>query len=352
MKKPLKFIDLFAGIGGFHYGFKNAGFSCVMASEIDKEAQNVYTKNHNLSPLGDITKIDPKKIPEHDVLCAGFPCQPFSVCGKKKGFEDTRGTMFFHICSIIKEKQPEVVLLENVKFLIHHDNGNTFKTIIRSLEEMGYHVSYSIQNSIHYGMPQNRERILIVASKNKKFDFNKVPLSIEKENLRNFLDVDNSLMEYLNPSDYTLIENPIIQKISGLKFVGYRNKNIRKNGVRENTMHLSRVHKQPNRIYSIDGTHPTLPSQETSGRFFIHIPEINRVRRLTIRECYRIMGFPESFSISTSKTEAYKQIGNSVCVPMIKVMAEQIKKQLLDNKNNETQNTIKVIIPEQEKLFG
>lgn len=327
------FVDLFAGIGGFHLGFKNAGFDCVMASEIDEHARKVYAQNHTMTPLGDITKISPKSIPDHTVLTAGFPCQPFSICGQKKGFEDTRGTMFFHICHIIKEKSPEVVVLENVKFLFYHDRGYTLKVIMRSLKDLGYNVSYSIQNSVYYGVPQNRERIIIVASKSGYFDFKKLHLNYKIPVLQDFLDTPNAHMEYLERSEYQLIENPVIQKKSGLCFVGYRNKPLRKVGVKENTLHLSRVHKQPNRIYSVVGTHPTLPSQETSGRFFVYIPNEDRVRKLTLRECYRIMGFPDDFYISPIKTEAYKQVGNSVCVPMITTLAQEIKTQILDNNN-------------------
>ena len=137
-------------------------------------------------------------------------------------------------------------------------------------------------------------------------------------------------MEYLDPSEYTLLSETTEQPKSGLIFAGYRNKKIRLAGTRPNTEHLSRVHKQPNRIYHIDGTHPTLPSQESSGRFFVYIPETGRVRKLTIQECYRIMGFSDKFSINTKKTEAYKQIGNSVCVPMIEALAKELKNQLFE----------------------
>jgi DNA (cytosine-5)-methyltransferase 1 len=137
----------------------------------------------------------------------------------------------------------------------------------------------------------------------------------------------------LAKDEYTLIENPVKQKESGLMFVCYRNKAIRKAGVRENTEHLSRVHKQPNRIYSVKGTHPTLPSQEVSGRFFIYLPDKDAVRKLTIKECYRIMGFPENFKISENKSEAYKQVGNSVCIPMVKELAAQILNQQLLSPN-------------------
>jgi DNA (cytosine-5)-methyltransferase 1 len=328
MNKNFTFIDLFSGIGGFRIGFEKAGFECLMSSEINSYCKTTYQNNFGETPLCDITKIPLDDIPNHDVLTAGFPCQPFSICGKKRGFEDTRGTLFFHICEIINAKQPKVVLLENVKHLIHHDSGNTLTVILTTLEDLGYHVNFKLLNAKNFGMPQNRERIIIFATKKKLFNFSKCNFT-KTETLEKFLDSDNSDFEFLNKDEYTLIENPIVQKESGLIFVGYRNKAIWKTGIRENTEHLSRVHRQPNRIYSVRGTHPTLPSQESSGRFFIYLPDKNLVRKLTIRECYRIMGFPENFKISESKSEAYKQVGNSVCIPMVTELATQIISQQL-----------------------
>lgn len=324
--KP-KFIDLFAGIGGFRIGFEKAGYECVFSSEIDDDCREVYKNNFKDVPFGDITLIDTKKIPNFDILLAGFPCQPFSICGKKRGFEDIRGNLFFDICRIAYEKKPQVIVLENVKHLIHHDKGKTLSTILQKLEELQYTVSFELLNSKDFGLPQNRERIVIIASsKSIKFDFNllekKSPVKLES-----FLD-QNDYFDYLPKNEYTLLKKYTVQK-TGLIFVGYRNKNIWKTGIRPNTEHLSRVHRQPNRIYSVKGTHPTLPSQETSGRFFIYLPEQNEVRKLTISECYRIMGFPEKFQKSKSISAQYKQIGNSVCIPMIEAIAQQIKKQKL-----------------------
>ena len=263
-----KFIDLFAGIGGFRKGFEDAGFKCVFTSEINPQCQQVYETNFGDKPFGDITKINPTDIPDFDILLGGFPCQPFSISGKKMGFEDTRGTLFFDICQIIDKKQPGVVVLENVKHLIHHDKGRTFTVILKALMDLGYNVTHKILNAKDFGLPQNRERIFIIATKKHYFDFEKLKKK-KKVILRDFLDKEGTF-EFIDKSEYTLIEAPKKQE-SGLLFVGYRNKNTWKNGIRENTEHLSRVHRQPNRIYSIEGTHPTIPSQETAGRFFIYI---------------------------------------------------------------------------------
>ncbi len=325
LKKP-RFIDLFAGIGGFRLGFEQVGYQCVFSSEINSECQIVYQKNFNEQPFDDVTQINPKKLPNFEILLAGFPCQPFSISGQKNGFYDTRGTLFFDICRIIEEKQPPVVVLENVKHLIHIEKGNTFKVIIQTLEELGYKVSYKVLNANDFGVPQNRERIIIVGTKsNNTFDFEKIPKQ-PRVQLQDFLDNENTQFEYLEPHEYTILDNYTVQK-TGLIFIGYRNKQIWKKGIRPNTEHLSRVHRQPNRIYSVEGPHPTIPSQEVSGRFFIYLPNENKVRKLTINECYRIMGFPENFIKSEKVGERYKQIGNSVCVPMIAEIAKQIKEQ-------------------------
>jgi DNA (cytosine-5)-methyltransferase 1 len=322
-----KYIDLFAGIGGFRYAFDKVGFECVFSSEFNLNCQSVYEKNFNEIPYGDITKIDPNNIPDFDILCGGFPCQPFSISGLKRGFDDTRGTLFFDICRIIEIKQPKIIVLENVKNLIHHDSGKTFKIILQSLNDLGYKVTYDILNAKDFGIPQNRERIFIIATKNKIFQFSKLKKSISKP-LKFFLDISNDNFEYLDKSEYTLLNDDQISiQSSGLIFVGYRNKNGWKKGIRPNTSHLSRCHRQPNRIYSTNGYHPTIPSQETSGRFFIYIPEKQKVRKLTINECYRIMGFPDNFIKDPKLTNQYKQIGNSVPITIIEAIANSILEQ-------------------------
>ena len=324
MVESVKFIDLFCGIGGIRLGMESQGFECVFSSDINAECQRTYNENFGEKPFGDITQIDEKSIPDHDILCAGFPCQPFSISGKQKGFDDTRGTLFFDICRILDKKKPTVVFLENVKHLVHHNMGKTLQTILDKLSDLGYYVSWKVLNGADYGVPQNRERIIIIGSLNGKFDFDKVK-TVPRGRLLEYLD-DEGNFEYLDPSDYTLIEKTKQQPGSGLIFAGYRNKSIRKVGVRPGTEHLSRVHKQPNRIYSVLGIHPTLPSQESSGRYFVLTTE-QRVRKLTINECWRIMGFPETYIKVSSIAEQYKQLGNSVCVPMIKAVAEEINNQ-------------------------
>ena len=302
--KKITFIDVFAGIGAFHQGLHRQGAECVFASEWDPYCRSTYEENfRHVSPesfalaaskggdeglfssrfAGDITKVEPSSIADHDILCAGFPCQPFSISGKKKGFNDTRGTVFFNVMEIVRAKNPKIVFLENVKHLVHHDGGNTLKVILQELNSAGYTTSWKVLNAKDFGLAQNRERIIIIGSKGPKFDFSRVEKT-SPMTLREILDKDGDF-EYLQPHEYTLLpENLWKRQDSGLIFCGYRNKAIRKAGTRPNTEHLSRVHKQPNRIYHVDGTHPTLPSQETSGRFWVYDGE--RVRKLTLNEAY------------------------------------------------------------------
>lgn len=321
-----KFIDLFCGVGGFRIALESVGGKCVFSSDIDENCRKIYFKNFGDYPEGDIQRINEADIPDHDILCAGFPCQPFSISGRQKGFEDTRGTLFFEIMRIIREKRPTVVFLENVKHLYYHDSRNTLKVILHSLEAAGYTVSYKICNASDYSLPQNRERIILIGSRNgKEFDFEAVETEKSKP-LKCFLE-EKGKFEFLHPDEYVLLEKTTRQK-SGLIFAGYRKKNIRQKGALKRNLHQSRTHRQPNRIYSVEGYHPTLTSQETSGRFFILLSD-NTVRKMTLKECWRIMGFPEGFKNPCSKTVQYKQLGNSVCIPMIASIGNAIKKQLL-----------------------
>jgi DNA (cytosine-5)-methyltransferase 1 len=310
-----KFIDLFAGIGGMRQAAELNGGTCVFSSEINRDAASTYEANFGERPHGDITIVDENDIPEHDVIFGGFPCQPFSICGFKRGFEDTRGTLFFHILRIAKAKRPSCLVLENVKHFANHDGGNTLRVVVEALEEIGYSVSVEVINAVDFGLPQNRDRTIIVASLGGLFNFSGLIRS-PRVSVASVLETDGPF-EFVDPGQYTLLGDEVVkvQKQSGLRFVGYRNRNLRKIGVREGTEHLSRVHKQPNRIYCATATHPTLAAGESSGRYWILVDGV--VRKLTMRECYRLQGFPDSFRISSSATSAYRQIGNSVPVPMI-----------------------------------
>ena len=334
MNEKFTFIDLFAGIGGFRIALESIGGRCVFSSEIDEHACEMYKANFGDDPYCDITKLDPSTIPDFDILCAGFPCQSFSICGKQKGFiDETRGTLFFDIVRILKKKRPKAFILENVKNLTTHDKGRTLTVIIDTLNNLGYSVNYKVLNAKDFGVPQNRERILIVGSKDGiHFDFNKVKGTPSKP-MKEFLDTKGKF-EILKPEQYTILDKKYIkqQKSSGLIFTGYLNKPIRKAGVRPNTEHLSRVHRQVNRIYSSEGMHPTIASQEVNGRFYIYNDNI--VRKLTIDECYRFFGFPEDFIKIGSSAKLYERIGNSVCIPVIKAVALEVYNQFFERGEN------------------
>lgn len=325
-KRKFTFIDLFAGIGGFRLGLQKLGGECLFSSEWNEAAASIYLKNFGERPWGDITQAAVQaQIPaSFQVLCAGFPCQPFSISGRLKGFEDTRGTLIYEVFRIMQKHRPPVVLLENVKHLQHHDKGRTLQVILDSISNLGYHINWRILNASCFGVPQNRERIILIATLHKKFDFTNLEARkmSPKLKLADFLDSQGNF-EYLD-ENYTLLSQTTKQR-SGLIFAGYRNKRIRTKGTRPDTEHLSRVHKQPNRIYSTEGIHPALPSQEVSGRFFI-LHE-GRVRKLTITECYRIMGFPANYLRHHSLSEQYRQIGNSVCIPMVEALGKELLRQ-------------------------
>lgn len=320
----MRFIDLFAGIGGFRLGFERAGFKCVYSCEIDEKAATVYEKNFGDNPLGDITKIEGVELPDFEILLAGFSCQPFSIAGKRKGFSDTkRGTLFFDILRIVQAKKPKVVVLENVKNLLTIDKGNTFRTIKESLEKEGYLVSYKVLNARDFGVAQNRERLIIVAIRGvtEAFKFERIT-KMDTKKLKDILK-NKGEMEYLTTDNYTLIESPKKQK-SGIIFAGYMNdKNLRQKGVDHSKLHLSRVHKQFNRIYSDKGIMCTLMAQESSGRYWVSTS--NGVRKLTRDECKELMGFPDDFQIEGNQKDFYRLIGNSICVPMVEGIAKEVK---------------------------
>jgi len=298
------FIDLFAGIGGIRLGFESAGGACVFSSEWDKAAQATYKANFGHQPHGDITKIDPAEIPHFNMLLAGFPCQPFSNAGLKKGFEDTRGTLFFDIIRIVDYHKPEVVFLENVKNLVSHDKGNTFKTILSTLEEQGYTVYHQVLNARDFGLPQNRARIYIVAFKNKlSFQFPQAPQIPTKL---------GTILESLVDSKYT---------ISDKLWQGHQ---------RRKQEHQNKGNGFGYSLFNDQSSY----TSTISARYYKDGSEIlieqqgKNPRKLTTREAARLQGFPEEFIIPVSDTQAYKQFGNSVAIPVIKSLALQIIKTL------------------------
>ena len=297
-----KYIDLFAGIGGIRMPFDEIGGKCVFSSEIDKFARQTYQANYNEEPKGDITQIEPETIPSFDLLLAGFPCQPFSQAGLQKGFDDTRGTLFFYIAELIKFHQPKAVLLENVKRLKSHDKGNTFKVMEKTLRDLGYNVFHEILAARDFGVPQNRERIYIIALKDNA-DF-KFPTATNIETNV------GSILEQNVPEKYT---------ISDRLWEGHQRR--------------KEQHKQKGNGFGYSlFTESSQYTNTISARYYKDGSEIlidqgihKNPRKITPREAARLQGFPDTFKIVVSDVQAYKQYGNSVSVPVIRAIANQLR---------------------------
>lgn len=302
-KKPLnnyRFIDLFAGIGGIRLPFDRLGAQCVFSSEWDKYSQITYEKNFGEKPHGDITKINTSDIPNFDILLAGFPCQPFSNAGHKKGFEDARGTLFFDICRIIEHHQPQIVFLENVKAFKNHDKGRTFSVVKSSLEKLGYHVNAQVLNARDFGVPQNRERIYIIAFKRKVYFEFPAPQKITTKL--------GDILEESVEDKYT---------ISNKLWHGHQ---------RRKREHIEKGNGFGYSLFNRESSY----TSTISARYYKDGSEIliatngSNPRKLTPREAARLQGFPENFVIPVSDCQAYRQFGNSVCVPVIEAIALSI----------------------------
>lgn len=299
MKSEFSFIDLFAGIGGMRIPFDELAGHCVFSSEWDKFAQDTYEANFGERPTGDIFRISSEEIPSHDILLAGFPCQPFSIIGNGHGFADTRGTLFFEIERILRDKHPAAFLLENVKQLVSHDNKKTFETIISKLKELGYYTHWKILNALDYGLPQKRERVIIVGFKeNYPFIFpepvkNRIPLS------------------------------EIIEDHSNVDKKYFASKKI--------------VNKRMEKVQRISIPKPAIWHENKGGNIGVHEYScalragasynyllVDGIRRLTPREQLLLQGFPSDFKIVVPELQLRKQLGNSVPVPMIRAVAEQL----------------------------
>ncbi len=328
-KPKFKFIDLFAGIGGFRIAMQSLGGKCVFTSEWDEQAKKTYEANFGEVPFGDITKEETKKfIPDgFDVLCAGFPCQAFSIAGKRGGFEDTRGTLFFDVAEIIKRKQPKAIFLENVKGLFNHDKGKTLKTILNVLrEDLGYFVpDPQVLNAKDFGVPQNRERIFIVGFRADlgidSFEYpepTKQNATFEDVKEENPVSVKYYLSNtYLN----TLVNHKKRHESKGNGF-GYEI--IADDGI-SNAVVCGGMGRERNLVYD-DRIEDFTPVTHIKG-------EVNRqgIRKMTPREWARLQGFPDNFIIPVADASAYKQFGNSVAVPAIKATAKEIIKRILNN---------------------
>jgi len=330
----VKFIDLFAGIGGFRIAAEKLGAKCVFSCEIEKNAQKVYFDNFNDIPYPDITKLNPYDIPDFDILFAGFPCQPFSIAGKRKGFEDEKnGNLFFYISDIAKAKKPPVLILENVRNFLTHDNKNTFKVVKTILEDLGYNVYGDILNSKFFNLAQSRERVFIVAIHKDikfKYDFEKLKNDAKKNCeiivVEDILDddFDESL---LYNGDYTVLKEDIEEKVHKPYQIAYVKKG-----------------RQGERIYSVKGTSITI-SHSTGGVFpkTAAYKTKEGIRKLSVNEVKRLFGFPNEYKFKdVTYNKAISLLGNSVPInvveavtyPLIKYIFQQTKRHKKPNKKN------------------
>lgn len=313
MKKKLRFIDLFAGIGGIRLGFEQVfgdELTCVFSSELDQFARLTYQANFHEIPYGDITQIDEKDIPPHDLIMAGFPCQAFSMAGLRRGFEDTRGTLFFDVARIAKHHRPSILFLENVKGFKNHNKGHTFQVVKQTLEELGYRVYADVLNAKYFGVPQNRERIYIIAFRNDIYqdaliDFEELKARKEVSRLGDILqdEVDEK---------YTL---------SDKLWAGHQRRKLehmqKGNGFGYSLFHESSTYTSTlSARYYKDGSEILIEQQGKNPR------------KLTPREAGNLQGFPSDFVIPVSDNQAYKQFGNSVAVPVIRALANQVKRSI------------------------
>ena len=313
LKNRFTFIDLFAGIGGMRIAYEQAGCTCVYSSEWNKFSQKTYEANFGETPDGDITKVAADDIPDHDILVAGFPCQPFSIAGVSKknslgratGFEDkTQGTLFFDVCRILEAKRPKAFMLENVKNLCSHDRGRTFRIIQESLDELDYQVFYQVLDGQNF-VPQHRERIIIIGFDRKRygrdvpFEFNITPVE-PKPVMKDILEPEVEAKYTLTDHLWEYLQNYAAKHKAAGNGFGYG-------------------------IASLDGVSRTLSARyyKDGSEILIHQDGKNP-RRLTPRECARLQGFPDSFVIPVSDLQAYKQFGNSVVVPLMKNLADLV----------------------------
>ncbi|MCY4523743.1 MAG: DNA (cytosine-5-)-methyltransferase [Halobacteriovoraceae bacterium] len=313
-------VDLFAGIGGIRLAFEAYGVECAFASEWDKYACDMYENHFGERPAGDITKIHEQDIPNHDILLAGFPCQAFSIMGDKRGFAESRGTLFFDIARIVNVKRPLCVFLENVKNFKSHDNGKTFQVVKNTLDELGYDVNTKVLNALDFGLPQKRERIIIVA--------------FRKELNTTFTYPNKSIIKDRKLEDILFPRNKVASKYFVSPYI------LKKRHLKCSTkLKLSIWHENKSK----DVTASSFSCALRAGASHSYLL-VNGERRLTPRECMRLQGFPEDYEIVISDTQMKKVTGNTVPIPMIRAVAKEVvktlKKSLVASKRNKVTNEI------------
>jgi len=334
----MKFIDLFAGIGGFRLAAEENGLECVFSSEIDKFAREVYKENFGEHPQGDITQIEASDIPNFDILFAGFPCQPFSYAGQLQGFEDkTRGTLFFDIMRILKQKKPAMFLLENVKGLKSHRKGETMEIILEQLSKLGYHLHWEILNSLDYGVPQSRERWYCVGfNKDIHFEFPKP--ENKSVTIKDIIDEESNDDISLKLSEFEMarikhhfkqcpLNSPVQIRVNhdNSKYnpdtkkgkYGIYSYLKKDNSLRFHVGDVAKTQIQEAYYCNLDSYTPSIIAARAPKLWDLG-------RHLSVRECARLQGFPESFKLATSATQAKKQLGNSITLPVVTKIIENM----------------------------
>lgn len=312
----IRYADLFCGLGAFHQAFKSRPeFKCVLACDINDKVREVYKANHGLEPLGDIRKIDAVSAPDIDLLCAGFPCQPFSIAGLQKGFEDANGNLFYDILRIVDAKKPRMAILENVKNLKGHDRGRTFSTIKSAMESRGYKFVAKVLDSSHYGSPQCRQRIFMVAFKDGDFSFpDKTPNPVSVSSI-----VDETDLSSWNDDGYSLVEKNARLRPFKPKILFDIHLNSTKKGGR-----------QGERIYDSEACGVTICAQSGGPGAKTGLYKIgDRVRRLNVKECLRMFGFPADYDfLDVGNEQRMFYLGNSIVVNVVEALVPEILKNL------------------------
>lgn len=313
----MTYASLFAGIGGFDLALNRLGHECVYVNEWDKYACDTYERRFGHRPDSrDITTVPASDIPDHDILCGGFPCQAFSIAGKRKGFEEARGTLFFDIARIAKAKRPAYLFLENVKGLLNHDLGRTFEVILRTLDELGYDTQWQVVNSKDFGVPQNRERIIIISHLRGKPRPQVFPLQGEDRPTAQQSGVMATAVSY-NRKTGVGKELEVAHTLSASDYRG-----LNRNQDQTAIIQVNNPTHSNNRVYDAQGISPTLNTMQGGNRQ-PKIVEGATIRRLTPIDCERLQGFPDNWTAGVSDTQRYKQLGNAVTVNVIYEIAKR-----------------------------
>ena len=310
----IRYVDLFCGLGAFHQSFRNhGGFECVLACDINEKVREIYEANHGVRPFGDIKEMDPDFFPDFELLCAGFPCQPFSIAGNQKGFEDKNGNLFYDILNIVDAKKPKMAILENVKNLKTHDNGRTYKVIERAFLDRGYSFFSKVMEATHYGSPQCRQRIFMVATKLGEFSF---PAKFEKQRLVSSVIYRSDSSEWVSSKYYLVGKKSKPRPFKPRILFDVHSKETKKGG------------RQGERVYDIDACGVTICASSGGPGAKTGLYKVgNKIRRLNTGECLQMFGFPKNYNFcGIGEEQKLFYLGNSIVVNVVDALVPEIIK--------------------------